>query len=205
LVIFAIFMTVVLFEGVRKSSLLILLVGATVCAVPFWQFGMQDYQRKRVTAFLDPEGLTHESAWQVHQSVIAVASGGVTGLGHGRGAQVQHDFVPEDENDFIFTHLGEEYGFVGGTLLLSLYALLILWSLRIARYARDKFGVLLAVGIAALYFWHVVINIGMVLGMLPVVGLWLPFISYGGSSTLTVMICVGLLMNLSIRRHVFQG
>jgi rod shape determining protein RodA len=205
LVIFFIFATVVLFEGVRKTSLILLIVIVVSLAVPFWQFGMKDYQRSRVTAFLNPDAALHKDAWQVRQAVTAVASGGWTGLGHGRGSQVQHGYVPENENDFIFAHVGEEYGFAGGILLIAVYAGLILWSLRIARYARDKFGVLLAVGIAALFFWHVAINIGMVLGLLPVVGLWLPFISLGGSSVLTVMICVGLLMNLSVRRHVFHA
>lgn len=204
IVVVAIFMTLVLFEGLRRSSLVILILSTVLLAIPVWQF-MRPYQRERVTAFFDPEGLHHESGWQVQQAIIAVAAGGGAGRGHRQGTQVQSDFVPEDENDFIFAHLGEEYGFMGGSVLLFLYAFLVLWSLRIARYARDKFGVLLAVGIAALFFWHVFINIGMVLGLLPVVGLWLPFISYGGSSILTVMICVGLLMNLSIRRHVFEG
>lgn len=203
-VIFAIFMTILLFEGIRRSSLVLLIVGALLLAGPVWTFGLQDYQKTRILAFVHPEDQAHESAWQVRQAIIAVASGGVSGKGYERGTQVQSGFVPENENDFIFAHIGEEFGFLGGLALLGLYAALIMWSLRIARYARDKFGVLLAVGIAALFFWHVVINVGMVLGLMPVVGLWLPFVSYGGSSILTVMICVGLLMNLSIRRHVFQ-
>ncbi|MBN1945430.1 MAG: rod shape-determining protein RodA [Bradymonadales bacterium] len=205
LVILAIFLTMVLFDGLRRSSLIILLVSLVLLALPVWQFGLESYQRERITAFLNPEGLHQESAWQVRQAIIAVASGGLAGKGHGQGSQVQSGFVPENENDFIFAHIGEEFGFLGCGLVLALYTILILWSLRIARYARDKFGVLLAVGIAALFFWHVVVNIGMVLGLLPVVGLWLPFISYGGSSVVTVMISVGLLINLSMRRHVFHS
>jgi rod shape determining protein RodA len=184
--------------------MLMMLLVIVSLAIPIWNWGMRDYQRVRVTSFLNPEGLSHESGWQVRQSVIAIASGGVTGKGHGQGTQVQWGYVPENENDFIFAHIGEEYGFIGSSILLILYSLLIFWSLRIARYSRDRFGVLVAVGVASLFFWHVVINIGMVLGLLPVVGLWLPFVSYGGSSMVTVMICVGLLMNLSIRRNAFQ-
>lgn len=205
LVILAIFGTIILFAGVQKRSLIVIALTMAALAAPMWFWGMKDYQRTRVTAFLDPEGLDHESAWQRRQSIIAIASGGFSGRGHGRGSQVQSGFVPESENDFIFAHLGEEFGFLGTTLMLSLYAALILWSLRIARHARDRFGVLLAVGIAAMFFWHVFINVGMVLGTLPVVGLWLPFASAGGSSILSIMICVGLLMNLSVRRHVFSG
>jgi len=205
LVILAIFMTVVLFAGIKRSSLVVLALVIAALAAPMWLWGMKDYQRTRVTAFLAPEGLDHESAWQRRQSVIAIASGGLSGRGHARGSQVQSGFVPETENDFIFAHVGEEYGFLGASVLLGLYACLMLWALRIARYSRDRFGVLLAVGISGLFFWHVFINVGMVLGMLPVVGLWLPFVSYGGSSIVTVMLCIGLLMNLSIRRHVFHG
>ncbi len=204
LVVLAIFFSVVLFAGIQKGSLLLLGLGGLVSAIPAWFWGLQDYQKTRITSFLNPEGLHHESGWQVQQSIIAVASGGFSGKGHTMGTQVQSGFVPENENDFIFAHIGEEFGFLGAALLLLLYAALIIWSLRIARHARDRFGVLLAVGIAAFFFWHVVINVGMVLGLLPVVGLWLPFVSYGGSSTLTVMVCVGLLMNLSVRRHVFR-
>lgn len=205
LVILAIFITVVLFAGIRKSTIVIMLTSAMLLAAPVWLWGLKDYQKARVTSFVSPEGLDHEGGWQVRQSIIAIASGEVTGKGHGMGSQVQSGFVPENENDFIFAHIGEERGFIGSSILLMLYAALIMWSLRIARHARDRFGVLLAVGISGFFFWHVVINIGMVLGMLPVVGLWLPFVSLGGSSTLTVMICVGLLMNLSVRRHVFHG
>ena len=205
LVILAIFWTVILFSRVRRSALVILGLAALLSAVPAWIWGLQDYQRSRITSFVNPEGLHHEGAWQVRQSIIAIASGELAGKGHGMGTQVQSGFVPENENDFIFAHIGEEYGFLGAAFLLLLYGVLIIWSLRIARHARDRFGVLLAVGIAAFFFWHVLINIGMVLGMMPVVGLWLPFVSYGGSSTLTVMICVGLLMNLSVRRYVFHG
>ena len=204
LVILAIFITLILFARIRRTSMIIMLLVISSLAIPVWNWGMRDYQRVRVTSFLNPEGLSHESGWQVRQSVIAIASGGVTGKGHRQGTQVQWGYVPENENDFIFAHIGEEYGFIGSSILLFLYSVLIFWSLRIARYSRDRFGVLVAVGVASLFFWHVVINIGMVLGLLPVVGLWLPFVSYGGSSMVTVMICVGLLMNLSIRRNAFQ-
>jgi rod shape determining protein RodA len=201
LVVLAIFMTIVLFEGVRRTSLVLLVMMVLAMAVPIWQFGLKDYQRTRVTAFLDPEGLAQGEAYQVGQSLIAIGSGGMSGVGHGQGSQVQSGFVPEDENDFIFAHIGEEFGFLGAALLLVLYGLLIAWAVRISRRARDKFGVLMGVGIASLFFWHVTINVGMVLGLLPVVGLWLPFVSYGGSSLMTALICVGLLMNLSMRRH----
>lgn len=203
LVIVFIFASVCFFDGIRRSMLLALAAIGAVTAPLMWQFGMKDYQRARVLAFLNPAENLQGDAWQVNQAKIAIGSGRLWGKGFLHGTQVQNGFVPEHENDFIFAHHGEQFGFFGSLALLALYFALIVWCLRIARYGRDRFAVLCAVGIAALFFWHVVVNLGMVLGMLPVVGLWLPLASYGGSSVLTVFCSLGLLMSISMRRATF--
>jgi len=200
LVILVIFLSMVLFEGVRGSSLVVLAVGALIAIPVGWNFGMYDYQRERVLAFVGLEEERYGASWQVRQSVIAFGSGRVWGKGYGEGTQVDKGFVPEHENDFIAANWGEERGFVGMALLLVLYAALILRALRISRRARDTFGAQLSVGVAALIFWHVVLNLGMVTGLVPVVGLTLPLLSYGGSSLLTTLFAVGLLLNVSLRR-----
>ena len=200
LVIMFIFGTMTLFDGIRRTTLVAALVAALIFAPVMWQFGMRDYQRDRVVAFLNPDENLQGDAYQVNQSRIAIGSGRLLGKGYLQGTQVQNGFVPEHENDFIFAHHGEQFGFVGSLALLGLYFGLIAWSLRIARWARDRFGVLCAVGVASFFFWHVLINLGMVTGLLPVVGLWLPLVSYGGSSVLAVSCAVGLLLSISIRR-----
>ncbi len=199
LVIVAIFMTMVLFEGMRWQSIAALvLIG--VVSLPFvWAFGMKDYQKDRVTSFLHLDNDEYGKSWQVRQSEIAFGSGRVWGKGNG-GTQIQKGFVPEHENDFVAANWAEEHGFMGMLFLLSLYMALLLWCLRISASARDRFGAHVGVGVAALFFWHIVVNLGMVTGILPVVGLTLPLMSYGGSSMLTMMLALGLLLNVSMRR-----
>lgn len=192
-----------LVERIRLSTYLTLGGIGVLIAPFFWFFVMHDYQKNRVLSFLNPTEGLQGSAWQVNQSRIAIGSGGFWGKGYLEGTQVQNGFVPEHENDFVFAHHGEQFGFVGSVALIGLYLMLIWWCLRIARHGRDRFAVLCAVGIAAFFFWHVMINLGMVTGVLPVVGLWLPLQSYGGSAMLTVLTTLGLLMSISVRRHVF--
>ena len=177
---------------------------ASAAAIPImWYFVMHDYQKARVLAFMSPERHLQGDAWQVSQSIIAIGSGGLTGKGFLKGSQVQGGFVTYHETDFIFAHHAEQWGFLGSLALLGLYLALAWWSLNIARTARDRFAMLCAVGVGAFVFWHVIINIGMVTGSLPVVGLWLPLVSYGGTATVTVMAAMGLLTSISLRRHVF--
>ena len=191
--------------AVQRISLIVVAVStlAAAAAAPLmWFFVMHDYQKARVLAFMSPERHLQGDAWQVSQSMIAIGSGGLTGKGFLKGSQVQGGFVTYHETDFIFAHHAEQWGFLGSLALLGLYLMLAWWSLNIARTARDRFAMLCAVGVGSFVFWHVIINIGMVTGTLPVVGLWLPLVSYGGTATVTVMAAMGLLTSISLRRHV---
>jgi rod shape determining protein RodA len=200
LVILAIFGTMTLFEGLRWQSIMAVALVGVISLPVVWTMGMKDYQKDRVISFLNLDEDNHGKSWQVRQSMIAFGSGRVWGKGHVEGTQIQKGFVPEHENDFVAANWAEEHGFAGMMLLLGLYAALLLWALQISASARDRFGAHIGVGVAALIFWHVVVNLGMVTGLLPVVGLTLPLLSYGGSSLLTVMLAIGLLLNVSMRR-----
>lgn len=199
LVILAIFGSILLFQGIRMPTLTVLFVVALISVPVVWNFGMHDYQKTRVVSFLNLDEDTQGSSWQVRQSIIAFGSGRILGKG-GESTQIEQGFVPEYENDFVAANWGERYGFLGMVGLVGLYFALILWALRISATARDRFGALVSIGVAAMIFWHVVVNLGMVTGLLPVVGLTLPFLSAGGSSLLTTMVGIGLLLNISMRK-----
>jgi len=188
---------------VRVFSFLLLAAIAVGAAAVAWLFFLHDYQKERVFTFLNPERDPLGAAYHAIQSQIAVGSGGLFGKGFGQGSQSQLDFLPEQQTDFVFSVLGEEWGFVGVAVVLALYLGILIRGLMIAHSSKDLFGSYLAVGIVALFFWAGVINIGMVIGVLPVVGVPLPMLSYGGSALLTCMIALGLLMNVSMRRYVF--
>lgn len=164
---------------------------------------LKKHQSQRISGWLDPESDLRGSNYHAAQSRIAVGSGGLTGKGWREGTQTALSFLPEQHTDFIFSVWAEEHGFLACFLLIALYGLFIALTLGVAFTARDRFGAFLAVGIAALIFWHVMENIGMVVGLLPVTGITLPLMSYGGSSIVSVMIMIGLLVNVSMRRHMF--
>jgi rod shape determining protein RodA len=168
-----------------------------------WQYALKDYQRLRLTSFLEAEKHRLDTAYQATQSIIAIGSGGFTGQGFMRGTQNQRRFLPDPFTDFPLAVWAQEQGLIGNLVVITLYVALVLWALRIGSLAKDRFGAAVSVGIAGLFFWHVVFNIGMVIGVLPVVGVTLPLFSYGGSSVLTILMGVGLLMNISIRRQTF--
>jgi rod shape determining protein RodA len=176
----------------------------SVLASPLvWFVGFKPYQRQRFLTFLDPSRDPTKSGWHSRQSVFAIGSGRMFGKGYLHGTQNQLNFLPEHWTDFPFAVLGEEWGFVGCAALLALYLFLTLWLVNLARQGRDRFGAVATMGVAALVFWHAVINIGMVTGIVPVVGVTLPLVSYGGSSTLTVMAALGLAMNVSVRKYAY--
>jgi rod shape determining protein RodA len=192
-----------LFVGVRRRVLIGVGVGGLVAAPLIFFFGLRDYQRERIWTLLDPDRDPTGTGWHIRQSLIAIGSGQFGGKGFLKGTQTKLDFLPEQHTDFIFSVLAEEWGFIGVVVVLALFFALIVWSVNIAMQSKDRFGMLLGFGLAAFIFWHVVINIGMVLGLMPVVGVPLPFISYGRTSLLTMMIAVGLLLNISGRRYIF--
>lgn len=191
------------YVGLRWSTI----VTFTLVTIPMawigWSFYLRPYQKNRVLDFLNPERSRLGSGYHIIQSKIAVGSGGITGKGFIQGTQSQLKFLPEQHTDFAFSVFAEEWGFVGCLLLMILYLLLILWGLNIARRCNDRFGGLLAVGVTAMLFWHFVINMGMVIGLFPVVGVPMPFFSYGGTSMITSMVGIGLLQNVSMRRFMF--
>lgn len=176
--------------------------GGVLAALPIaWQF-LHDYQKKRVLTFLDPEKDPLGAGYNIIQSVIAIGSGGLFGKGFLQGSQGQLDFLPEKQTDFIFTMLSEEFGFVGSGFIILCYTLLIIYALGIGMASRNRFGSLVAVGISALLFLHVFINIGMSMGMLPVVGVPLPLLSYGGTMLLAMLLAFGLLLNVWVNHEV---
>ena len=155
---------------------------------------------KRITAFLHPEQHQSDTGYQAYQAMLALGNGGATGLGLGNGRQ-KLGFVPEHHTDFIFSVFAEERGYVGCVLVLLLYFGQMLLGLWISWNARDRFTAILAAGIVGVFFCHVCINLGGVLGLLPITGVTLPFMSYGGSSAVTMLIATGMLLSVSIRRH----
>lgn len=178
---------------------------AGLAAIPIaWQF-LHDYQKRRVETFLNPEADPLGAGYNIMQSKIAIGSGGLFGTGFLQGSQSQLDFLPEKHTDFIFTMIAEEFGFVGAGSVIAVYILLILLGLATAIRSRSRFGSLVAIGVTLMLLLHVTINIGMVMGLLPVVGVPLPLLSYGGTITFAMMFGFGLLLNSYVHRDVTLG
>ncbi len=176
--------------------------GAMLVGLPFLWGRLLDYQKDRILTFINPESDPLGAGYQIIQSKIALGSGGLTGKGFLQGTQSHLNFLPEMKTDFIFTVLAEEFGLVGGLTLLGLYSVLILYGLYASVMCRSNFGRLLAAGLTVTIFLYVFINVGMVMGILPVVGVPLPLVSYGGSAMLTVMVAYGLIFSVAIHRNV---
>ncbi|MEO8397773.1 MAG: FtsW/RodA/SpoVE family cell cycle protein, partial [Chloroflexota bacterium] len=167
---------------------------ALAAAAPIVFAMMHDYQRKRVLIFLDPESDPLGAGYHISQSKIAIGSGGLFGKGFLAGSQSHLDYLPEAHTDFVFATMAEEWGLVGGVLLIIGFALLFRWGIRVALKTQDRFARMVAAGLTTTIFFYVAINLMMVMGLAPVVGIPLPFMSYGGSSMLTVMLCIGIIM-----------
>jgi len=195
-------LTMAVVGGLRLRWLALMASPVLVAAPVLWNF-LRDYQKRRILTFLDPNTDPLGAGYHVIQSKIAVGSGEVWGKGFGQGTQNHLNFLPEQHTDFIFSVFSEEWGLVGATVLLVLYLTLIVRGLIIATRARDRLGVLLVVGVMAIVFWQVVVNIAMTTGMAPVVGIPLPYFSYGGSSLVCLLAGVGLAANVSTRRFLF--
>lgn len=182
--------------GYNPFLLIAILFGAGGGMIRF----LNDYQRTRLLIFLDPNRDPQGGGWNIIQSMIAVGSGGLFGKGLLSGTQTQLKFVPEHHTDFIFTVLAEETGFVGGVILFLLYFLLLWFATRIALNAKDRLGRFLAVGIAVMFLFHILVNVGMTMQIMPITGIPLPFISFGGSALLTNFMAVGVLLNIHFRQ-----
>ena len=183
---------------------------SALLAIPILWEKLHGYQKDRILGFIDcgsqpvhtaAEKLLRDTCWHTQQSIYAVGSGKVWGKGFLEGTQNQFNFVPEHWTDFPYSVWAEEWGIVGSVFLLAIFAFLLVWILNVALSARDRIGSVICVGVAAMTFWHVVVNVAMVLGLAPVVGVTLPFISYGGSSLVTFFLAMGLVANVSLRKH----
>ncbi len=201
IVLVSILVGVLVVAGARPRHLGILGLTAIVLFFGAFQLGLvKEYQIARLTSFLDPQDDPRRTGYNRLQAEIAIGSGGLTGLGYLQGTQTNLDFVPEQHTDFIFTVVGEEFGFVGAVSMLLLFALLVWRAFRIALLSKDPFGTYMAAGIGSMFAIQMFVNIGMTLGIMPITGIPLPFVSYGGSSLLTSCIAVGLLLNIHMRR-----
>jgi rod shape determining protein RodA len=187
--------------GVRLWKFILVGAGG-LAAIPVGWAVLHEYQRDRIRTFLDPERDPLGAGYHILQSKIALGSGGLFGKGFMEGTQSHLSFLPERQTDFIFTMLAEELGMVGGLVLLALYCLILVYGYAIAFRCRHQFGRLVAIGITTTFFLYFFINIAMVMGLIPVVGVPLPLISYGGTALLTLMFCMGLLMNVWVHRDV---
>ena len=195
--------SMVLVAKVHWKSMIIFIC-SSLATVPLIWFGLKEYQQKRVLSFIRPEMDPLGAGYHINQSKIAIGSGQFWGKGFLKGTQTRLHFLPEQHTDFAFSVLAEEWGMVGSVFLLLIYLFMILWGLNIAKNSKDRFGAMVAVGIVTIIFWQVVINVGMVTGLLPVVGIPLVLFSYGGSSLVSTMAAMGILMNISMRRFMFQ-
>ncbi len=192
--------SITLFVKVQKKVILTF-GGVVIPIVPLmWFFGLKPYQKGRILTFIDPDRDPLGAGYHIIQSKIAIGSGMLTGKGFLKGTQNALNFLPEQHTDFILSVLAEEWGLAGCAVLLLLYLILLIWGVNIAYTCRNMFGSILAFGVTAMVFWQIFINIGMVMGLMPVVGVPLPLISYGGSSVITNMVGFGLLLNISMRK-----
>jgi len=191
---------VLFLAGLPKRYLGFALLAAVVVLPLMWLYGLRDYQRQRILTMFDPEADKLGAGWNIIQSTIAIGSGGIDGKGWMRGTQSQLDFLPESHTDFIIAVLAEEFGLVGVLLLMTLFLLIIVRCVIISLRAQSMFGRLLAGSLTLTFFVYIFVNMGMVSGILPVVGVPLPFMSYGGTSVVTLMLGFGMLMSVSTER-----
>lgn len=193
----------ILYKGVRPGVLKVCCIAGPLLLPIGWIF-LKPYQKQRLLTFWDPANDPLQSSYHINQSHIAIGSGQIWGKGFLEGTQNQLRFLPEKHTDFAIAVFGEEWGFIGCMLLLMVFCFFLLSILNTARDAKDRFGSILCAGVFFYFFWQIFINMGMTMGLLPVVGVPLPFISYGGSATLVNFCLLGLVLNVSMRRFVFK-
>ncbi len=203
ILLMSLFITLSVSKGIRKKIITVIIIIGLI-SIPFlghifWE-GLKDYQKNRLIAFIDPEVDPAGIGYHINQSKISIGSGGFFGKGYLKGTQGPLRFLPEKHTDFIFSVFAEEWGFMGSIALLGIYLTLFLRGLDTAMRAKDEFGRLTALGITAMFFIYFCVNIGMTLGIMPVVGVPLPFVSYGGTALLSNFIAAGILINIRTRR-----
>jgi rod shape determining protein RodA len=197
-----VFISMILMGGLRLRSFAYLVATGIACLPIGWHF-LKTYQRNRILTFLDPDRDPLGAGYHVIQSQIAIGSGKLFGKGYMHGTQNRLNFLPEQHTDFIFAVFSEEWGLIGCAVLLLLYFVMTVYCLKLVQRSKDRFGALLVFGMIAIVFWHVTINVAMVSGIMPVVGVPLPMVSYGGSALASMMFAVGIMMNVSMRRYIF--
>ena len=195
--------SILFFVGLRLRTWLTLAAGAAAVSPFLWNC-LKDYQKSRLMTFFNPDLDPLRTGYHILQSKIAVGSGSIWGKGFLKGTQTQLHFLPEQHTDFAFSVWAEEWGFLRAFLLLFLLFLLIANGVKTAKASKDQAGTILAAGISAMFFWQTFINVGMVVGIVPVVGVPLPFISYGGTSVIMTLIAIGILLNISMRRFMLN-
>jgi len=203
MMLMAIPMTMIIFAKVNRRILISCALAAAIALPIAWSFGLKEYQKQRIITFLEPGKDPRGAGYNSIQSKIAVGSGRFFGKGFRKGTQSQLEFLPERHTDFIFSVLSEEHGFIGSITTIALFSILLFMGIGTASQARDKFGALLVIGCLGYVFWHMFINIGMVTGLLPIVGIPLPLLSYGGSGMLTTMVALGIVSSVAYRKFLF--
>ncbi|MFT4967807.1 MAG: rod shape determining protein RodA [Candidatus Deianiraeaceae bacterium] len=188
-------------NGIKWRWIILMIVGFALTVPIVWK-NLHGYQKNRILTFMNPERDPYGAGYNVIQSKIAIGSGGLFGKGYTKNDQSSLKFLPENQTDFAFTVFAEEFGFVGSVVLLLLFLYLILYGMLVSQRSESYFGKMFALGITSLLFLHICINLMMIMGLLPVVGIPLPFISYGGSSLLLCVSCVAVLMNIDINRNI---
>lgn len=187
---------------IELLSFMFFVLFLSLCASLVFDIGLKKYQKERLLVFMNPQLTRLSSGYNIIQSLIAVGSGGLFGEGFLNGSQSQLNFIPQQVNDFIFSNICEEWGFIGSALVVIAYAIIFIRGITVAYFAKDRLGALIVAGIIAMFLCHVIINIGMVVGIMPITGLTLPFVSSGGSSILTFSMSIGLIFNVEARRYV---
>lgn len=203
MIILAVSASLIMFVKVSPRLLITIGLLAAVGLPLAYKFVLKDYQRQRIITFINPQSDPRGAGYNSIQSMIAVGSGQFLGKGYKKGTQSQLNFLPEHHTDFIFSVFSEEHGFIGFIVLITLYIILLANALKIAYGSNDKFGMLFSFGMCALFFWHVFINMGMTTGIMPIVGVPLPFMSYGGSFMLSCMMAVTILTNIANKKSMF--
>ena len=198
LILIFLWIGIVIFSGVKLSHFLILILAFSLIFIISWSFVLRDYQKQRIVSFLNPQIDEMGISWNINQSKIAIGSGGLLGKGIGKGSQSQYGFLPEAQTDFIFSTIAEETGLLGVSVLFLAFSVLLFRIIKIAMNSGNNFVRLFASGFAFLLFSQIFVNIGMSLGILPIIGIPLPLVSYGGSQLLALYLGLGLLQSMKI-------